>query len=579
MRFQGMCCHPMTKLTLDSTTTHLLQQIYGQVPRVLQLGMMELFAETVSLQRPDSLWDERDVVLITYADQVRDGRLTPLAAQREFLLDHRLDALIRCVHLLPFFPYSSDDGFSVIDYLAVDPDSGTWQDIAKLGESFDLMFDLVLNHVSQHHPWFQGYLAGNHHYDDYFIEPDAKADLSAVVRPRSLPLLTEFASASGPQHVWTTFSADQVDLNYASPRLMLEMLRILVAYARRGARIIRLDAIAYLWKQAGTPCIHLPQTHAVVRLMRHVLDRAAPGTILLTETNVPHAENISYFGNGNDEAHMVYQFSLPPLLLDAVHSGDTSVLQNWMRTLKLPSPQTTFFNFTASHDGIGVRPLEGIVPEERVQRLADIVRRHGGRVNTRRREDGSDVPYELNVTFLDAVADASRVPPNEHARRFLATQAIMLAMQGVPAIYFHSLVGTPNDQQGVARTGQNRSINRRKYRRHELDAALAQSHSLPRRVFNGYRRLLAIRRQLIAFHPQAEQQVLDLSGSGLLGFVRSHPNGKQVVVLANLTPQRQSIDPAAIKVPYDNDRLARERIDAGRVIPMRPFQVRWLTAS
>ncbi len=566
-------------MTIDSATAGLLTQIYGRVPEQLAVGLESLFAQHSDTGAPDSLWSQRDVILITYADQIRQAGINPLAALNRFLLDHSLDELISCVHLLPFCPSTSDDGFSVVDYLSVDPESGTWGDIADLGGAFDLMFDLVLNHASQKHVWFERFLDGDPQFADFFIDQDPAADLSEVVRPRSLPLLTKFDSAQGSKHIWTTFSADQVDLNYANPRVMLAMLETLVQYARRGARIIRLDAIAYLWKQPGTNCIHLPQTHAAVQLMRHVLDRVAPGTLILTETNVPHAENISYFGDGCDEAHMVYQFSLPPLLLDAIHSGETAALRDWLGSLNPRSRQTTFFNFTASHDGTGVRPLEGIVPEQRAEQLAEIVVDHGGRVSTRRNSDGSDSPYELNITYLDAVADRRAVSPADHARRFLATQAIMLAMQGIPAVYFHSLVGSPNDAAAVARSGQNRRINRHKYDRDELDRALSNPHSLQRRVFDGYRRLLAIRRQQTAFHPNANQTALDLPGNGLLGFVRDSESGQSLAVLANLTDQPRTIDPSAVDVDVRNDCLAMERLEQGKAIPMRPFQVRWLTAG
>ena len=566
-------------MDIDSTTAGIIEEIYGHVPDDLAAGIAALVEECDSSEASSSLWSQSDVVLITYADQVRAEGRTPLRAQLDFLLDHTLDEVIQCVHLLPFCPYTSDDGFSVVDYLAVDPESGTWDDIANLGDSFDLMFDLVLNHASQKHEWFQRYLNGDPEFADFFIDQDPSADLTAVVRPRSLPLLTEFQSADGVKHIWTTFSADQVDLNYANPRVMLAMLETLVQYARRGARIIRLDAIAFLWKEVGTDCIHLPQTHAAVRLMRAVMDRVVPGTLILTETNVPHAENISYFGNGDDEAHMVYQFSLPPLLLDAIHSGETTVLRDWLKTLKPPTERTTFFNFTASHDGIGVRPLEGIVPAERVAKLAEIVRSHGGRVNTRRNADGSDSPYELNITYLEAVADSSSVSPAEHARRFLATQAIMLSMQGVPAVYFHSLVGSPNDQAGVEESGQNRRINRHKYDRVELEDALSDPHSLQRRVFDGYRRLLEVRLAQPAFHPDAKQEVIELAGDGLVGLVRTAATGEELAMLANLSGEPKSIDVGMIDPTLRYDELAQQRLWNDDPIPMRPFQVRWITAE
>ena len=554
----------------------LIKKIYGHVPAELADALERLCQDASDIGPDRELWNEQDVVLITYADQVREKDATPLAAQQAFLLDYAVDEIINCVHLLPFCPYTSDDGFSVVDYLAVDPDSGSWNDIANLGDVFDLMFDLVLNHCSQKHQWFQSYLEDDPDYADFFIDQDPSVDLSGVTRPRSLPLLTPFDSPSGTKNVWTTFSADQVDLNYANPKVMLAMIETLVDYARRGARIIRLDAIAYLWKEVGTNCIHLPQTHAAVQLMRSVLDKVAQGTLVLTETNVPHDENISYFGDGNNEAHMVYQFSLPPLLLDAVHSADTSVLKTWLASLKPPAENATFFNFTASHDGIGVRPLEGIVPPERVLKLADIVRSHDGKVNTRRNSDGSDSPYELNITYLDAIADRASVSPAVHSRRFLATQAIMLAMQGVPAVYFHSLVGSPNDIEGMNQSGQNRRINRHKYDRSELDEALSQADSLQRRVFDGYRRLLQERCNLAAFHPNASQRVLDLPDDGLLGFVRESKDGEQVVVLANLTDQRRTIDSDATDLRHDV--LAIQDLADGKAIPMRPFQVRWLVS-
>lgn len=567
------------RMTIDSTTSELIQQIYGEVPQVLADGIALLIDRRPSKPESDSFWSERDIVLITYADQIRDSGVSPLQAQTNFLLDHQLDQLIRSVHLLPFCPYTSDDGFSVVDYLAVDPNSGTWDDIARLGQSFDLMYDLVLNHVSQKHQWFDQYLKGNPDYADFFIDQNPAVDLSEVVRPRSLPLLTNFESSDGPKNIWTTFSADQVDLNYANPKVMLAMIEMLVQYARRGARIIRLDAIAFLWKEVGTSCVHLPQTHAAVQLMRRVLDRAAPGTLVLTETNVPHKENISYFGDGTNEAHMVYQFSLPPLLLDAIHSGDTTILRDWLKGLRPPTDRTTFFNFTASHDGIGLRPLEGIVPEERVAKLAQIVRKHGGHVNTRHSADGGDRPYELNITYLDAVADSMVVPPALHARRFLATQAIMLSMQGIPAIYFHSLVGSPNDQRGVEESGQNRRINRHKYDRIELEQRLAQSHALQRRVFDGYRRLLQIRIEQPSFHPNADQQVIDLPGDGLLGFIRTSSSGQQLAVLANLSGDCRTIHSSLVSAELGYDELAQQRVWKDEGIPMRPYQVRWLTAN
>ncbi|QDU58438.1 alpha-amylase family glycosyl hydrolase [Aeoliella mucimassa] len=487
-----------------------------------------------------ALWSERDVVLITYADILRSEQASPLSTLCQWMVERGHAERINVVHLLPFCPYSSDDGFSVIDYLAVDPEAGTWNDIAKLGEAVDLMFDLVLNHISQHSEWFQKYLAGESPYDRFFVEADPTIDWSQVVRPRSLPLLTEVQTSRGPRHVWTTFSDDQIDLNYEEPEVLLRMLQVLLEYAKRGARIIRLDAIAFLWKEQGTNCLHLPETHEAVKLMRDVVAAALPGTILLTETNVPHQENVSYFGSG-DEAQMVYQFSLPPLLLDAMTSGDAVYLRNWLANLAPPPAGCTFFNFTASHDGIGVRPLEGLVPDERLEAVVAAVRARGGRINTRRRPDGTDAPYELNITYVDAVSPTTADEPAEvelHARRFLTTQAVMLSLPGMPAVYFHSLVGTQNDYAGVEQSGINRRINRHKYDLPELEQHLSGDNSLAARIHQGYEQLLAVRTAHPAFHPEAAITLLDTSSDAVLAVERVSLDGdERIIALANFGPE------------------------------------------
>lgn len=505
----------------NETLRKRLQNLYG--PKAVEvLPQIESLIEKYAIA--DALaasWDQRDAVLITYGDQIRSRDATPLATLHRFLTQGNLHRLINTVHLLPFFPYSSDDGFSVIDYRKVDPKAGDWDDIEALRTDCSLMFDLVLNHVSSQSDWFQSYLAGQVPFTRFFIECDPETDLSNVTRPRSLPLLTAVDTKRGPRHVWTTFSADQVDLNFSDPDVLVEMLDVLLLYASRGARIIRLDAIAYLWKKIGTNCIHLPETHEVVKLMRDVLQATMPQVLILTETNVPHAENVSYFGEG-DEAQMVYQFSLPPLLLDAFVHSDPTPLRDWLRDLEPPASGTTYFNFTASHDGIGVRPLEGLVAPERLQSLVEHVRNRGGRVSTKANSDGTDSPYELNITYVDAIAE-QEMPTEPHADRFLASQAVMLALQGIPGIYFHSLVGTQNDLVGMELSNHARRINRHKYDLIELEQALNEN-PLQKRIYEGYQRLLEIRTQQAAFHPDTSQQVIETSHPTLLALMRGFDN-------------------------------------------------------
>ncbi|QDV78185.1 sugar phosphorylase [Botrimarina mediterranea] len=568
-----------------TSLTVRLRRIYGdradEALRAMEAEFADLSAAPTDEAGPR--WNERDVVLITYADQLRsdEGAQSPLVALREWLVENGLEKVLSTVHLLPFCPYSSDDGFSVIDYLAVDPDSGTWEDIAALGEPFELMFDLVLNHISQHSEWYAAYKRGESPYDRFFIEADPALDYTQVTRPRSLPLLTAVETSRGPRHVWTTFSDDQIDLNYGEPLVLARMLRILVEYAMRGARIVRLDAITYLWKRLGTTCVHLPETHEVVKLMRDVLAAYSPRTLVLTETNVPHVENISYFGQLDprtgeaDEAHMVYQFSLPPLLLEAFLSGDATALRDWLTNLDPPPPGCTFFNFTASHDGVGVRPLEGLVSDERLAAMVEAVKRRGAIVNTRRQADGSDSPYELCVAYFSALSPET-LDEELHLRRFLSSQAVMLALRGMPAVYFHSLVGTPNDIAGAESSGIARRINRRKYERGELDELLREG-TLQRRVFEGYRDLLAKRIDEPAFHPDADQRVIQ-SGSALLAFERKqHDAERSVLVAVNVTDDSFDFE---LPPPYHSSRdlITGDRSAGGQIV-LQGGQCVWLTPS
>lgn len=569
-------------MTFDSSVHNRLKnrlwEIHGQQGVEVLPRLLELLRQYPNLRVPvrEAHWNQRDIVLITYGDHVRETDHTPLESLRRFLAEHQLPELINTVHILPFCPSTSDDGFSVVDHKQVDSNLGSWRDIERFGAQGQLMFDLVVNHVSRSSPWFQGYLAGDERYLDYFIEVDPAADLSMVTRPRSSPLLTEYQTSRGPRHVWTTFSADQIDLNYANPTVLLEVLDTLLFYIQQGARIVRLDAVAYLWKEIGTNCIHRPQTHGIVKLMRDIVQLVAPQVLLLTETNVPHAENISYFGEG-DEAHMVYQFSLPPLLAESLLQHDASTFNAWLNSLDTIPPETTYFNFTASHDGIGVRPLEGLVSDHRLEQLVEVTRARMGFVGTKRNADGNDTPYELNITYLDLLSLPGSDDPERYAVRFLASQALMLSLRGIPGIYINSLLGTRNDGQAVELSGIARRINRHKFTREELDAVLADSQSLPAHVFREYRRLLSVRIRQPAFHPEGPQRVIPVEKDSLIAFLRTAPDESQrILVLGNVAERDAQIDVASWDdlVPR-KDLLAGTTLQQDR-INLKPYQVAWI---
>lgn len=455
-------------------------------------------------------WDQQDVMLITYGDTFNQEGKMPLEVLKDFLLAHVKDA-INTVHILPFFPYSSDDGFSVIDYTMVDPELGGWQHVEAVKESYDLMFDFVVNHVSRESLWFTDYKADREPYNRFFIEMEGDEDVSQVTRPRNTPLLVPAYTHRGRKMVWATFSADQIDLNFKEVEVLIKMVEILLMYLEKGARVIRLDAIAFLWKKLGTNCIHLPETHEAVKLFRDIMTLVRPEAILLTETNVPHLENLSYFGD-QDEAHMVYQFALAPLVLHALHRGDGQYLSQWAQELGEPPEGCTFLNFTASHDGIGVRPIEGILPKREVDDLITGMHRLGGFVSMKTNPDGTESPYEINIALFSAFRETyhSNGPDQWQVDRFICSQNIMMTLQGIPAFYIHSLVATPNDLDGVEKTGRTRSINRRKWDYDYLQALIESGRTSNAEVIKRLTNILQRRKKHRAFHPDTPQKVLDL---------------------------------------------------------------------
>lgn len=454
---------------------------------------------------------EDDIVLIAYADSFKDKNETGLQTLNKVCSKY-LKGSINSVHILPFYPFTSDDGFSVIDYKKVNPEFGDWNDVKDLAKSFYLMFDAVINHISKSSDWFHGYLKEDPNFENFFVEEDPNdPELHKVVRPRTMPLLHKYNKNGKDSFVWTTFSEDQIDLNYKNPEVFLRVLDVLLFYISQGAKLIRLDAIAFMWKTLGTDCIHLEETHRIIQTYRKIIDLVAPQTVIISETNVPHQENISYFGNGFNEAHMVYNFSLPPLLVYSLHNENIDVLTNWAKSLLLPSEKTCFFNFTASHDGIGVRPLQGIIEKNEINGLAQKAEEHGGFVSYKSNPDGTKSPYELNCNYMDLLTN-----PNEsddiRVQRFMLTQSVMICMPGVPGVYYHSVFGSENDVNGAVESGISRRINREKLNYSDLKERLADSESLSAKIFDSYTNMLTIRSAEKAFNPMGKAKFSNVDG-------------------------------------------------------------------
>jgi len=513
---------------------------------------------------------EKDLVLITYPDSFREEDKKPLQSLKRFLTEYLRDT-VTIVHILPFFPYSSDDGFSVIDYFGVNPELGSWEDIKAIGNDFILMFDAVINHLSSRSLEFKGFLKGDKRYLDFFITVGEDFDTSGVFRPRALPLTTTFETSRGNFKLWTTFSADQIDLNYRSPDVLLFIIEVLLYYIAHGASIIRLDAVAFLWKESGTRCLNLPQTHTIVKLFRNIFDLIAPHVKLITETNLPHEENISYFGDGDDEAHMVYNFALPPLVANAIITGNASYLTEWVSSLH-KSKSTIFYNFTASHDGIGLLPVYEILPREEIERLIKSTESHGGKLGLKDNPDGTKSVYELNITYFDLLSNPfSKEQQEKQVSRFIASQAIVLSMAGLPALYYHSFLGSRNYYEGIIKTGMNRSINREKLDLKLVEGELKKRYNIRSQVFSCLKKLIEVRRMHSAFNPYGSQRVLKLHPC-IFSVERVSPGGKESILCIT------NVSNNTITIPnrhrYKKDLLSKKNF--GDEITLRPYEVLWL---
>ncbi|MGX5009697.1 sugar phosphorylase [Enterobacter asburiae] len=554
---------------IKNIINHIYGESFSEAYFKMLLTKLEQAAVDITEKRKSG-WDEKDVVLITYADQFSAKGEKALPVFTRFY-NEWLARTFSHVHLLPFYPWSSDDGFSVIDYHNVAPETGTWQDVADLKQSASLMFDFVCNHMSAKSEWFANYLAQKPGYEDFFIAVDPETDLSAVTRPRALPLLTPFTLHDGSvRHLWTTFSDDQIDLNFASPQVLIAMVDVLLHYLAEGARYIRLDAVGFMWKIPGTSCIHLEQTHCLIQLFRAITEAVAPGTVIITETNVPHKDNISYFGDGENEAQMVYQFSLPPLVLHAVHCQDVKALCQWAGSLALPSTKTTWFNFLASHDGIGLNPLRGILPESEILALVEKLQQEGALVNWKNNPDGTRSPYEINVTYLDALS-AQNSSDDERIARFILAHAVLLSFPGVPAVYIQSILGSRNDYEGVERLGYNRAINRKKYTAGQVDLELNNKNSIRHKIYSRLSEYIAIRRGESAFHPDA-QAIFESLDEQILKIVRVAENGERITALFNFSNNVHTV--------YGDTLTGMELLSgqavSGKELTLNPWQVMWI---
>ncbi|GGP57959.1 sucrose phosphorylase [Shewanella algicola] len=552
------------------------QSINQLVSRLIEIMRISEFSQV-----PEPFvnhWSEKDTIMITYGDSILQQGERPLTTLAQFI-----DSYVGCinsVHILPFFPYSSDDGFAVIDYSSVNESLGDWADISAIASKRRLMSDLVINHCSSRSLWFENFCKGEGPGHDYFFTAQPKDDLSEVVRPRTSTLLRPTETPTGTQHVWCTFSHDQVDFDFRNPQVLIEFVTIIRQYLDAGVSIFRFDAVAFLWKIVGSKSINLVQTHEIIRLLRTLIEHAQNDAMIITETNIPNTQNLTYFGNAN-EAHCIYNFSLPPLLINTLITSNCLYLKRWLMSMPPAQDGTTYFNFIASHDGIGLRPAEGLLDDDEIQTLVDTMKDFGGKISARTTETGEQKPYEINIALYDALQGTTKGKDLWGMQRFMCAHSIMLALEGIPGIYIHSLLGTRNDYEKLANTSHNRAINRHRWELDELKQQLGDAQSTHSQVLSAMTKLINIRTQQAAFHPSATQFTLHL-GLQLFGFWRQSRNRKQsIFCISNVSDQVTDLPINELNLVISEhwvDLLSETKIeDITQTIQLQPYQTVWIS--
>ena len=525
------------------------------------------------------LWDQTHSVLITYADSVQKNG-EPTLVTLNNLLTNKLNELSNVIHILPFLNSTSDGGFAVSSHKLIDRKFGDWKDLKRLSKNYILMADLVLNHVSSSHPWVQQFIKSQEPGLSNIFAPSQHQDWKNVVRPRSSSLFSKINTNNGYKYVWTTFGPDQVDLNWQNPKMILEFINLLILYINSGIKWLRLDAVGFIWKEPGTTCLHLPKAHLIVKGLRVILANLSSEGVLITETNVPQKENLSYLET-EDEAHMAYNFPLPPLLLEAVMTSKADLLNCWINDWPELPLNTTLFNFTASHDGIGLRALEGLMHENRIKELLVNCEKRGGLVSHRRLSNGHDKPYELNISWWSAMEDSSRDSKRFQYQRFILTQLIVMALKGVPAFYLPAILASENDIKTFSKTGQRRDLNREKFNIDNLSLILKNNDSDASRNIKFLSRAMKIRSSLKAFHPSSNMKSLSRNRSDLI-VIRRGEGLDSIWAIHNITDNKLSylIDDNEVldslnKNTNFKDYLSDEKYSNLNIV-LEPFQVLWI---
>ena len=520
---------------------------------------------------------EKTTLVICYGDSVYFEKKKSIRVFQSFF-QKKLKNYFNTIHFLPFYPSSSDSGFAVKDHYKVESKLGSWLDIKNVSKSTDIMADMIINHSSARGLWFKNFLKKKEPGKDYFLTVDSKFNTSRVVRPRDHKLLKKIKIFKKSDYLWRTFSPDQIDLNFRNPSVLIQFIKIMIHLINNGVTIFRLDAIAYLWKENGTKCINLQQTHEIIKLLRIIIGLLNVQATIITETNLPEKENLSYFGK-NDEANWIYNFSLPPLLIHAFLFENSSYLNKWSKKLPTTKNENCYLNFIASHDGIGMRPTEGLLNEKTLNNFLKRLKKNGSKFSYRKVQNKVKKVYEANITVFDALKKSDYDPQGEfYLERYVSAHAIMISFEGIPAIYFNSMFGTSNDEAKFIITGNNRDVNRYRWNLKNISNKLKVNNTKQSIFYNKLCNLLNIRKKQEAFHPNAQRINLDF-GPKIYGFKRISKDKKQTIIcITNLSskPQKTKINIKGKKIK--NLLNSNIYIKDKKFLKLKPFETIWLSS-
>ena len=518
---------------------------------------------------------EKTSLVISYGNSVTDGNRKSLKVFYDFYKKY-LRKSFDTIHFLPFYPSSSDSGFAVKDHYKIDPRLGTWSDVRRISQISNVMGDLVINHSSARGLWFSNFLKNKSPGKGYFFAVDKNFKSANVIRPREHRLLKKINLMDQEKYLWRTFSPDQIDLNFKNPKVLMRFIKIILNLINHGIRIFRLDAIAYLWKESGTKCINHYNTHNIIKLIRAICSLLSKKCIIITETNLPEKENLSYFGK-NDEANWVYNFSLSPLLVYSLLFEDSKKITKWSKNFPSAKKNNNYLNFIASHDGIGMRPIEGILDNNTKKKFFQRLKKNGGEFSFRKILGKGKNVYEANITLFNAFKKSNIDKNGKFGfERYFAAHSIMMSFEGVPAIYFNSIFGNSNDNSKYIISGNKRDLNRYRWNSLKLENHLKDKKSKQNKYYVNMINLLEIRNKQKAFHPNAQRITLDL-GSRVFAFKRTSLDRKQTITcITNMTSNVQLLNING-KVMYGKNLLNKKLVVINKKLQLQPFQTVWIS--